>query len=230
MADVEIISSSSCPFAQRTRMALMEKGIDFELTEISLDAKPGWFLEISPYGKVPVIRHNGTVIYESAVINEYLEEVFPALPLLPADPARRAQARIWIDFANVRFTPHVYKLMLAQDEEGQNFQKRKLAEALYAMEFEGLHLLSDGPYWMGEDLTLVDLTFLPHLQRFVALRHYRDFDVPEDHTRLRDWLALMETRPSVQAMRWPDETYIKNWSKYAFDTSTGTTARDMRES
>ncbi len=57
MADIEIISSSSCPFAQRTRMALMEKGIDFELTEISLDDKPDWFLEISPYGKVPVIRH-----------------------------------------------------------------------------------------------------------------------------------------------------------------------------
>ena len=230
MAEVEIISSSSCPFAQRTRMALMEKGIDFELTEIDLNDKPDWFLEISPYGKVPVIRHNGTVLYESAVINEYLEDVFPDHPLLPADPARRAQARIWIDFANVRFTPHVYKLMLAQDAEGQAFQKRKLTEALHAMEFEGLRQLSDGPYWLGAELSLVDLTFLPHLQRFGAIRHYRDFDVPADHTRLRDWMALMETRPSVKAMRWPDETYIKNWSKYAFNTSTGTTARDMRES
>ena len=99
MADVEIISSSSCPFAQRTRMALMEKGIDFELTEISLDDKPAWFLEISPYGKVPVIRHNGAVVYESAVINEYLEEVFPDHPLLPADPVRRAQARVWMVLA-----------------------------------------------------------------------------------------------------------------------------------
>lgn len=230
MADVDIISSSSCPFAQRTRMALMEKGIDFELIEISLDDKPDWFLEISPYGKVPVIRHNGAVIYESAVINEYLEEVFPDHPLLPADPVRRAQARIWIDFANVRFTPHVYKLMLAQDEEAQKFQKRKLSEALDAMEFQGLRQLSDGPYWMGEDLSLVDLTFLPHLQRFVALKHYRDFDVPPGHTRLRDWMELMETRESVQKMRWDDATYIRNWSKYAFNTSTGTTARDMRES
>jgi glutathione S-transferase len=230
MAEIEIISSSSCPFAQRTRMALMEKGIDFELTEISLDAKPDWFLEISPYGKVPVIRHNGTVIYESAVINEYLEEVFPDHPLLPADPVRRAQARIWIDFANVRFTPHVYKLMLTQDAEGQEFQKRKLTEALHAMEFDGLRQLSDGPFWLGTDLSLVDLTFLPHLQRFVALKHYRDFDVPEDHTRLRAWMTLMETRPAVQKMRWSDETYIRNWSKYAFNTSTGTTARDMRES
>lgn len=230
MAEIEIISSSSCPFAQRTRMALMEKSIDFELTEIDLDAKPDWFLEISPYGKVPVIRHDDTVVYESAVINEYLEEVFPDHPLLPTDPAQRATARIWIDFANVRFTPHVYKLMLAQDTEGQEFQKRKLSEALHAMEFEGLRALSDGPYWLGAEMTLVDLTFLPHLQRFVALKHYRDFDIPEDHTRLHAWRALMETRASVQEMRWPDETYIKNWAKYAFNTSTGTTARDMRES
>jgi len=229
MAEIEIISSASCPFAQRTRMALMEKGIDFKLTEISLDAKPDWFIEISPYGKVPVIRHDGHVLYESAVINEYLEEVFPEHPLLPSAPGRRAQARIWIDFANARFTPHVYKLMLAQDSEGQALQKRKLTEALHAMEFDGLRQLSDGPYWLGESVSLVDLTFLPHLQRFVALRHYRGFDVPADHTRLREWMALMETRPAVKAMRRSDEVYIENWSKYAFNTSTGTTARDMRE-
>ena len=65
MADVEIISSATCPFAQRTRMALIEKGIDFELTAIDLNDKPDWFLAISPYGKVPVLRHNGAVIFES---------------------------------------------------------------------------------------------------------------------------------------------------------------------
>ena len=73
-------------------MALIEKGIEFDLTAIDLNDKPDWFLEISPYGKVPVLRHNGAVIFESAVINEYLEEVFPERPLLPSDPVRRAQA------------------------------------------------------------------------------------------------------------------------------------------
>ena len=229
MAELEIISSSTCPFAQRTRMALMEKGIDFTLTEIDLDDKPDWFWEISPYGKVPVIRHNGTVVFESAVINEYLEEVFPDPPLLPRDPAARAQARIWIDFANVRFTPQVYKLMLAQEPERQAVHAEKLTEALLMMEHEGLGKLSDGPYWLGEQVSLVDLSFLPHLQRFCALDHYRDFRIPEECVLLEAWLQLMLRRPSVQAMTAPDEVFIQGWSKYARNSSTGTTAADMRE-
>ena len=80
---IEIISSSTCPFAQRTRMVLIEKDVKFSLTEIDLNDKPDWFLKISPYGKVPVIRNDDIVIFESAVINEYIEEVFPKKPLLP---------------------------------------------------------------------------------------------------------------------------------------------------
>lgn len=229
MAEIEIISSSTCPFAQRTRMALMEKGIDFSLTEIDLDDKPDWFWEISPYGKVPVLRHNGVVIFESAVINEYLEDAFPEHPLLPLDPARRAQARIWIDFANVRFIPQVYKLMLAQERDKQVMHAQKLTDALLMMEHEGLGKLSDGPYWLGDEISLVDLSFMPHLQRFCALEHYRDFHIPEECLLVKAWRQLMLRRPSVQAMSKPDEVFIRNWRKYGENTSTGTTAADMRE-
>lgn len=228
MADVEIISSSTCPFAQRTRMALIEKGIEFDLTAIDLNDKPDWFLEISPYGKVPVLRHNGAVIFESAVINEYLEEVFPERPLLPSDPYRRAQARIWIDFANVRFTPHVYKFMLAQDSEAQAFQAERLTNALLMMEHEGLGKLGDGSYWMGDDISLVDLTFLPHMQRLGVLTHYRDFQIPDECVLLKAWLQLMDRRPSVSAGSASLDVLIENWRKYAENTSTGTTAADMR--
>ena len=130
-------------------MVLLEKGIDHKLTEIDLDDKPDWFLRISPYGKVPVIRHNEDVIFESAVINEYLEEIFPDIPLLPDDPVERAQARIWIDFANVRFVPHIYKMLLAQNEDAQIHHKDKLTEALTMIERE---VFENGPgssFWLG---------------------------------------------------------------------------------
>jgi glutathione S-transferase len=97
------------------------------------------------------------------------------------------------------------------------------------MEHEGLGKLSDGPYWLGDDVSLVDLSFLPHLQRFCALEHHRDFRIPDECVLLKAWLQLMLQRPSVQSMSPSDETLIKNWSKYAFNTSTGTTAADMRE-
>lgn len=229
MAQIDIVSAGTCPFAQRTRMVLLEKGIDFSLTEIDLDAKPAWFLEISPYAKVPVIRHGDAVLWESAVINEYLEEVFPEPALLPRDPVRRAQARVWIDFANTRMVPHVYKIMLRQDNEGQDLHRRRLTETVLAME-QGLRDLSAGPYWLGEQPCLVDFTFLPHVQRFVALEHYRGFKIPATCDRLLSWRAAMFTRPSVQATRPSDALLIRNWAKYAHDTGIGVTAQEMRES
>ena len=97
MAEVEIYSSTVCPYAHRTRLTLLEKGIDFKLTEIDLENKPDWFSEISPSGKVPVIKHKNDRVWESTIINEYLDEVFPTPPLMPLDSGRRAIARIWID-------------------------------------------------------------------------------------------------------------------------------------
>ena len=228
MAQIDIVSAGTCPFAQRTRMVLLEKNIDFSLTEIDLDAKPAWFLEISPYAKVPVIRHGDAVVWESAVINEYLEEVFPEPALLPRDPVRRAQARVWIDFANTRMVPHVYKMMLRQDTDGQDLHRRRLTEAVLAME-QGLRDLSNGPFWFGEQPGLVDFTFFPHVQRFVALEHYRGFKIPASCERLVTWRDAMLARPSVQATRPSDALLIRNWAKYADDTGTGVTAQEMRE-
>ena len=228
MAAIDIVSAGTCPFAQRTRMVLLEKGVDFSLTEIDLDAKPAWFLAISPYAKVPVIRHGDAVVWESAVINEYLEEVFPEPALLPRDPVRRAQARVWIDFANNRMVPHVYKMMLRQDREGQALHRGRLTEALRAME-QGLRDLFPGPYWLGTEPSLVDFTFFPHVLRFVALEHYRGFAIPDGCERLLRWRETMLARPSVQATRPSDALLIRNWAKYADNTGTGVTAQEMRE-
>lgn len=105
MAEIEIYSATVCPFAQRSRLALLEKGIDFKLIEIDLQNKPEGFTDISPYGKVPAIKHGNDRVWESAIINEYLDEVFPEPSLMPRDPIGKALARIWIDFANTRFVP-----------------------------------------------------------------------------------------------------------------------------
>ncbi len=119
MSDVMLYSAKSCPFAQRTRLLLLEKGIAFQLTEIDLKNIPEWFQDISPYGKVPVVKRGDDLIWESAIINEYLEEVYPQPDLLPTEPGQRAYARFWIDFANTKFVPFFYKLLLQQEPEKQ---------------------------------------------------------------------------------------------------------------
>ena len=94
-----LISHRLCPYVQRAAIALAEKGVPFERVDIDLDAKPDWFLKLSPLGKVPVLKVGDRVIFESAVILEYLEDTQPK-PLHPADPLARAEHRAWIEFGS----------------------------------------------------------------------------------------------------------------------------------
>src|SRR5215217_6168202 len=84
----------------RTRMVLHEKGIDCELHEVDLSNKSEEFLSVSPYGKVPVLSVNGTSLYESNVVNEYLDEVYDSPRLMPENPEKRALVRSWMAFAD----------------------------------------------------------------------------------------------------------------------------------
>jgi glutathione S-transferase len=224
----EIVSSMTCPFAQRTRMALLEKGVPFSVTEISLNDKPDWFLSISPYSKVPLLRDGDAVIFESAVIGEYLEEVCPEPPLMPGDPLTRAKVRVWVDFANVRFIPHVYKLLMTQDDAAQQHRADLLLTALRQME-EHLAGADAGNFWIGDRLTYADLSFYPHLERFCAVEHYRGVNIPGDCPRLRDWLAMMSERDSARKVARGRDVLIRNWGKYARGGGQGATAKDMRD-
>ncbi len=84
--DFELISFKLCPFVQRAAIILLFKKIPFRTSYIDLANPPDWFRAISPFGKVPVLRlDETTVLFESSVINEYLDEVTPG-GLLPVDP------------------------------------------------------------------------------------------------------------------------------------------------
>lgn len=228
MSALKLYSAERCPFAQRTRIVLNEKGLEAELIEIDLDDKPAWFAEVSPYGKVPLLEHDGTRIYESSIVNQYLDEVFPEPPLLPAEPGRRALARIWIDFADVRWTPTNYKMLLEQDAERQGALVESFREQLRFMEHEGLAKLGPGPYWMGPEFSLVDAAFYPHFERLGALEHYRGPILPAECTRLRAWAEAVAERPSVRTLSHPTEYYVRGLAAYADGSADGVTAREMR--
>ena len=229
-SDVEIISADACPFAQRSHIVLLEKGVDFTLSEIDLKNKPDWFLRISPYSKVPVLRHGETRIYESAIINEYLDEVFPEPPLMPSAPAGRAEARIWIDFCDNRFVITFYKLLLEQDNDKQNKYRERMLDHLRFLETEALSgALSSGPYWRGKAFSLVDVSFASFFERFVALEHYRDLVIPPQCTRLCAWIAALAERESVKQTAHSRDYFIKRYASYADGTTGGSTAREMRE-
>ena len=228
MAIVHLYSAQICPYAARTRLVLLEKNIPFEFTEIDLSAKPAWFAEVSPYSKVPVLKHGDDLVWESSIINEYVEEVFPDPALMPADPATRARARFWIDFANVKFTPTWYRLLLAQSKDDQARLSAELRAHFLFMENAGIGI-AKGPYWLGERLSLVDLTYEPWFERIPVMEHYRGVGLPPECRRLRALAESLMERPSVRSIALPLNRYIEGARSYADGTASGTTARDMRQ-
>jgi glutathione S-transferase len=215
MTEIQIYSAALCPFAHRSRLALLEKGIPFELIEIDLQNKPANFKEISPYGKVPVLKHGDHRVWESTIINEYLEEIFPAPSLLPKDPFQRAQARIWINFADTRFFAASAKLLyLSQTPQQQAEAKQELTEHLQFMEQEGLQKLSEkGPSWLGAEMSLVDLTFYPVFEQWAVLEQFRDYPFPTGLDRLKQWWATVADRESVREIAQSSEFYLDRYAQ-----------------
>ena len=167
---IELITAEVCPYAQRTHMCLLEKGLGFERREVDLHDKPGWFLEVSPYAKVPVLKDGDTRVFESAIINEYLEDAYPEPRLLPASAAGKAEARIWIDFDNAKLVTTQYRMLLSDSEERRRELAGEMTDLLCYLGKEGLADHRDGPYWFGADISLVDLSLYPHFERFLRAR------------------------------------------------------------
>src|SRR5262245_65688236 len=94
---ITLYDADRCPYCARTRIALAEKGVEYETVEVDLDDRPAWIYEKNPLGRVPVLEADAFVLPESVVINEYLEERYPEPPLWPADSAERAAGRLLVE-------------------------------------------------------------------------------------------------------------------------------------
>lgn len=217
MANIILFSARACPYAHRTRLVLSAKQVAFATREIDLRNKPQWFDQsVSGYGKVPAIEHDGRRIWESAIINEYLEEVFPAPALLPKEPGERARARILIDYANTRFAPAFGTLLRAQSDSDRHRAASALSEALSFLERDGLsESATPGPFFLGALPSLVDFTFYPWFERWPALEFHRGLAIPSDLSRLARWREAVKSLPSAKAQENPAAFYIERYANYA---------------
>ncbi|NMG08406.1 glutathione S-transferase family protein [Brasilonema sp. UFV-L1] len=214
MSTIQLYFAKGSTFSQRTRVVLLEKGIDFTPIEIDLQNKPDGFTQISRYGKVPAIKHGDIEIYESAIINEYLDEVFPEPPLLPSDPGAKAIARIWIDYANTRLVPAFNRLLRGKDTTEQEQGRREFTEALLYIEEEGLGRLSgSGSYWLGDKFSLVDISFYPWFERLPLLEYFRNFTLPSETPRLQTWWNTVRDRESIRLVANSQSYYLERFTK-----------------
>jgi glutathione S-transferase len=191
-----LYNTQRCPYARRTRMVLHEKRIDFNIYEVDLRNKSEEFLRVSPYGKVPVFVVNGTSLYESNIVNEYLDEVYEWPRLMPNNPEQRALARTWMAFANEYFFPAIYRAMGYErefSEEQVQEALEKLGKALLQLE----HQLENRQYLVGE-YTLADIA---HAGTFPRLRELVDRgDIPlAQYPNVTAWVEQLESRRSYKA-------------------------------
>lgn len=190
---LHLVSFPLCPFVQRSVITLKHKKVPFELTFIDPKEPPAWFLEKSPTGKVPLlIVDQDTPLFESAVINEYVDELAPPR-LMPGDPLHRALARAWIAFGSDMIMA-MHRWMTAPTEEGFREARDEATRGLRRMEEQ----CQAGPCFSGPDFTLLDSTLAPLLMRYELLQDPDSPWQPAEYPRLARWWQHVSALPEVQ--------------------------------
>ena len=198
---IKLYDFKSSPNCQRVKVVLAEKNLPYEIVPVDLtkkEQKNADYLKMNPYGKVPVLTDDNTVLYESLIINEYLEEKYPATPLLPKEPAKKAKARILTDYGMAHFDSPYQKLRMELMKEAKEQSqptidgaKAELKKLLQRFEEE----LGEQQYLLG-DFSLVDANLIPRFTRLEGFGILPDPSLP----RLGKYMERMKARPSVKAL------------------------------
>ncbi|MEZ4704728.1 MAG: glutathione S-transferase family protein [Bdellovibrionota bacterium] len=184
-----------CPFAMRVRMTLHEKDVPFQTIEEDLKNFSQDLKKHHPEAKVPVLLHEHHVLYESAIITEYLEDTFPRPSLTPEDPWGKAQTRLWTHWCNHIFKPHVdqYKYGESRSRPEQVLAApQELCKDLEKLE----HRLSDHDWLVGESFSLADIHVFPFFRQLVKATPR--FSGLEKAPKSLEWLERICGRPSFQ--------------------------------
>ena len=198
---IQLYDFVTSPNCQRVKVVLAEKKLLYETIPVDLkkgEQKKPDFLKLNPYGKVPVIIDGATVLCESCIINEYLDEKYPEPPLMPKDHAKRAKVRILLDYGMNHLDPPYQKIRQEtmkdakeRNQESIDKAKQDLKNLLQRLERE----IGDQPYLAG-DFSLLDAAVIPRFLRMEGMGVLPDPSLP----RLGSWLKRMKDRPSVKVI------------------------------
>jgi glutathione S-transferase len=186
---LELISHPVCPFVHRTAAFLTHHNVSYTTKHIDLQAKPDWFLAISPRGKVPVLVVDGTPIFESAVILEYAAERF-APKMMPSDPLERARQRMWVEMSTDVIMGQ-YKIMVATSQSERDKAIAGTRDTLKRFE-----QTIKGAYFAGEAIGLVDFSTGPGLVRLAKLDAWLHLDLFRDLPKVAAWTKTLASLPA----------------------------------
>jgi glutathione S-transferase len=201
-AKLTLISHALCPYVQRAAIALIEKGLPFERINIDLSNKPEWFLKISPLGKTPVLLVDRQPIFESAVICEYLEDVYsPALH--PSDALQRAQHRAWMEFGS-SILNNIAGFYSSTDDATLYARRDELCAKFALLEVELSQRSLTPPYFDGAQFSLVDAVFSPVFRYFDVFEKIEAFEFFSKTPLVSAWRKRLSSHTTVISAVSPD--------------------------
>ena len=200
-----LYSGTTCPFSQRCRFVLFEKGMDFEIRDVDLYNKPEDISIMNPYGQVPVLVERDLILYESNIINEYIDERFPHPQLMPADPVMRARTRLFL--FNFEREPFVHVQTLERrdhDKETARTMERarqQIRERLTQL----TPIFVKNRFMLGDEFSMLDVAMAPLLWR---LDHY-SIEMPKSAAPLMKYAERIFSRPAYIEALTPSEKVMR---------------------
>ncbi|RTZ43281.1 glutathione S-transferase [Candidimonas sp. SYP-B2681] len=198
-----LYSGTTCPFSQRCRFVLFEKGMDFEIRDIDLYNKPEDISVMNPYGQVPILVERDLILYESNIINEYIDERFPHPQLMPADPVMRARTRLFLYNFEKELFVHVSVLenRASSDTKAQDFARQNIRDRLAQL----APMLLKNKYMLGEEFSMLDVAVAPLLWR---LDHY-GIELPKNAAPIQKYAERIFSRPAYIEALTPSEKVMR---------------------
>lgn len=195
-----LYSGTTCPFSQRCRIVLFEKGMDFEVIDVDLMNKPEDLAVMNPYNRVPVLVERDLILYEANIINEYIDERFPHPQLMPADPVMRGRARLFL----YRFESELFTYVDALEKS-----ESKAAEKARPIVRDNLTqiapVFAKQKFMLGDEFSMLDVAIAPLLWRL----EYYGIVLPKQASALLKYAERIFSRqgfidaltPSEKSMR-----------------------------
>jgi glutathione S-transferase len=193
-----------CPFGQKVRIALAEKGLTYDLVQVDIaksENRHPDFFRLNPFGRVPVLVDEDTTIYDSTIINEYLEDEYPEPPILPlvGSSALRARARRLEDFADTSFTPQVGQLMaeLGKPDAERNAERLQRLNQAVERVLDYLNQELAGQQFLATDFSVAEIGFIPRLLVLPNL----GIEAGTNRSNVDGWIKRLLERPSLRNLQ-----------------------------
>jgi len=195
-----LYSGTTCPFSQRCRIVLFEKGMDFQIIDVDLQNKPEDLAVMNPYNQVPVLVERDLILHESNIINEYIDERFPHPQLMPADPVMRARARLFLYRFEQELFAHIGDIVKG-NQKAADKARTIIRDNLTQL----APIFAKQKYMLGDEFSMLDVAIAPLLWRL----DFYGIELPKQAAPLLKYAERIFSRPAYIEAMTPSEKAMR---------------------